>query len=75
MVFSLTGYLLLNIIMLLNSVCFYQLQVEFLLLECLQDMTGGVPWDWDGSGVGGSAVSRILHTGKQKTGNLWRALR
>ena len=41
MVFSLTGYLLLNIIMLLNSVCFYQLQVEFLLLECLQDMTGG----------------------------------
>ena len=42
MVFSLTGFLLLNIIMLLNSIWFYQLQVEFLLLECLQDMTGGV---------------------------------
>ena len=42
MVFSLTGYLLLNIIMLINSLCFYQLPVEFLLLECLQDMTGGV---------------------------------
>lgn len=38
---ALTGYLVLSLVLLANSVWFRQLRVEFLLLECLQDLTGG----------------------------------
>ena len=38
---ALFGYLLLDIIFLFNAVWFFELKVEYLLLECLQDLTGG----------------------------------
>ena len=38
---ALLGYFLLDIIFLINSIWFYELKVEYLLLECLQDLTGG----------------------------------
>merc|ERR1712032_344964 len=38
---SLAGYLLLNVIYMVNAFWFYKLKMEFLLFECLQDLTGG----------------------------------
>ena len=38
---ALFGYLLLDVIFLFNAVWFFELKVEYLLLECLQDLTGG----------------------------------
>ena len=38
---ALFGYLLLDIIFLFNAVWFFELKVEYLLLECLQDLMGG----------------------------------
>ena len=41
MVLPLVGFLVLNLVLLVNSVFFQALRVEFLLFECLQDLTGG----------------------------------
>ena len=41
LVFPLLGFLVLNLVLLVNSVFFTALRVEFLLFECLQDLTGG----------------------------------
>ena len=38
---SLLGHLLLSLILLVNAVWFLELKAEYLLFECLQDVTGG----------------------------------
>ena len=38
---SLLGHLLLSLILLVNAVWFLELRAEYLLFECLQDLTGG----------------------------------
>jgi MFS family permease len=41
MIIAMSGYLLLDMIFLVNAFWFHELRVEYLLLECLQDLTGG----------------------------------
>jgi len=41
LVFPIFGFLILNLVLLVNSIFFHALTVEFLLFECLQDLTGG----------------------------------
>jgi len=40
-IIPLFGYFVLNFVYLINSIWFHQLKVQFLLFECLQDLTGG----------------------------------
>lgn len=41
LVFPIVGFIILNFVLLVNSIFFQALTVEFLLFECLQDFTGG----------------------------------
>jgi len=41
MIMAIFGYLVLDVVFLINAFWFHQLRVEYLLFECLQDFTGG----------------------------------
>ena len=41
MILPLVGFVILDLVYLLNSIFFYQLVADFIMLEFLQDLTGG----------------------------------